>query len=304
MVKTLRITTVIAAVLAVFFLLFLAVFGVRSDEDAEEFLNSASVIEKFAKARGARSKDSSSQTPPLVKQAQAFGLYLNPPAQAPTKPKMPVSTRRTGVRPSQVSAKFELVGTSFHASHPELSLALIDQPGKGLCWVRQSSRVGHLLIDQIKDGLVVIKDGERTFELAPARPERISLVKKKPDEAADANANSVPQVSSRITTGKLPPPLTDEKQEMLKKLMSRMMAVDADSGSDKTGSGRSDEEKTEMMKELLSQFQDTRISSKEAQKLDRLGKQLKRDVRPDPNQSRPGGIRRPPPTRRRQQPKK
>jgi hypothetical protein len=61
-----------------------------------------------------------------------------------------------------------------------LSLALIDEPGKGLHWVRQSSKVGHLLIEQIKDGLIVVKDGKGTFELEAEQKPEISLLEGAP----------------------------------------------------------------------------------------------------------------------------
>ena len=47
MIKTLRITSVVAAILAVILFIFPVVFGGRSDERIEGFLNSPSVIEKF-----------------------------------------------------------------------------------------------------------------------------------------------------------------------------------------------------------------------------------------------------------------
>jgi hypothetical protein len=311
MIKTLRITTVIAAVLAAVFLVFLAVVGVKSDQQAEEFLNSPGVIENFTKARGTKAKDDGSQIPPLVEHAQAFGLYLNPPAIPKSTPKTKASTTTSpAVRPTQVLTKFELIGTSFHAMHPELSMALIDEPGKGLHWVRQSGQVGHLLIEQIKDGLVVVKDGERTFELVPERPKVRSLIRGKDQDANDTAPPSPSavlrtaalDVPSRITTAPKPPQLTDERREMMEKLMSKMMAAQADSVSDKTGAQLSNEERMKKMEELLSQFQDTRISSEEAKKLDRLGKQLK-TVEQDPNRP-PPPPRRPTPTRRPQPTKK
>jgi hypothetical protein len=58
-----------------------------------------------------------------------------------------------------------------------MSLALIDEPGKGLRWVKQSSEVGHLIIEQVKDGEIVVRDGQRTFELVAERPKKVSLLK-------------------------------------------------------------------------------------------------------------------------------
>ena len=178
MIKTLRITSVVAVVLAVFFFVFPAVFSVRSDEQVEQFLSFPGVIEKFNKAKGDSDKRSESQISPLVKEAQAFALYLNPPPK-PKKETRPIPKKTTPPKPrpqAPVSPKFKLVGVSYYASHPELSLALIDEPGRGTRWVRQSSKVSHLIIEQVKDGLVVVRDGKRTFELKPKTQEEKSLV--------------------------------------------------------------------------------------------------------------------------------
>ena len=178
MIKTLRITSIMAAILAAVFLVFSAAFGVRSDEQVEEFLRSAGAIEEFNKAKGEKIAKSRSQVSPLVKQAEDFALYLNPPPKP--KPRRPArESREPSVtpKPRAVSAKFTLKGTSYYPSHPELSLALIDEPGKDMRWVRQSGKVGHLIIEQVRDGLVVVRDGQRTFELAAERPEKKSLLK-------------------------------------------------------------------------------------------------------------------------------
>ena len=52
MIKTLRITSIIAVVLAGGLLVFPAIFGLRSDKEIEEFLSLPSVVEKFRQARG------------------------------------------------------------------------------------------------------------------------------------------------------------------------------------------------------------------------------------------------------------
>jgi len=79
MIKTLRITSFVAVILAVVFFVFPVIFGVRGDEQVEQFLSSPGVIEKFSKAKGDKDRRSESQISPLVKEAQAFALYLNPP---------------------------------------------------------------------------------------------------------------------------------------------------------------------------------------------------------------------------------
>ena len=289
MIKTLRITSIIAAALAVVFLVFPAIFGVRSDEQTEQFLNSAGMIETFNKAKGKNSAKDESQISPLVKQAEAFALYLNPP-----KPKKAPPTRRTD-RPSiiprppaPVSPKFKLIGTSHYASHPELSLALIDEVGKGLRWVRQSSKLGHLIIEQVKDGLVVVRDGKRTFELVAERPEKRSLLKEPLSRATGSKPilSASDKAGGRITGSRAPQrnveetaALQKEQAKLAEKIFAELEAMQADAESDKTYSEHAEENTAKTKKDLES----TRISTEEAKRLNHLGKKLK-DVQQDPNQ--------------------
>ena len=308
MIKTLRITSVVAAVLAVVFFAFSAVFGVRGDEQSGRFLDSAGVIEKFNQLRGQRSAKGRSQVSPLVKQAEAFALYINPP-KPPKPPKLPVTPGlpKTPVRGPEgpVSAKFTLIGISYYASHPELSLALIDEPGKGLHWVRQSGKVGHLIIEEVKTGLVVVRDGPRTFELAPQRPEKRSLLKGAASSARTGPRATLPssigpeatfirQVAgpakaasstiSRRPPSSRPSRVSAEESAAMEKLMSKLKAVREGVRSDKTSSGHSDEEAAALMGKLLSGFRAARISDEEAKRLDRLGKDLNDTT--DPNRPR------------------
>ena len=295
MIKTLRITNIIVAVLAAVFVVFPAVFGVRSDEQADRFLDSAGSIEEFKEARGDESKDIGNQISLLVREAEAFALYLNPPA----KPKRAASARGpTKVsRPSgPVSAKFELLGTSVYSSHPELSLALIDEPGKGLHWVRQGGKVGHLIIEQIKDGLVAVRDGQSTFELVAERTEKRSLVKdasSPPSRAKPAlsvsDRSDVPIIhrlrDGRRRSARRPADSARaaeeeaEREKVLAELEAMLMGIE----SERTDSQRSDEEDAAETGEFISDVKAMRVSAEEAQELDRLGRQLK-DVEPASNE--------------------
>jgi len=316
MIKTLRITSVAAVVLAVAFFAFPAVFGVRGDEQTERFLDSASVIEKFKKLRSGKSARGRSQVSPLVVQAQKFAGYLDPPKPrlrpsritgTPVTPETPVVIA-TPRPPGPVSSKFTLIGISYYASHPELSLVLIDEPGKGLHWVRQFGKVGHLIIEQVKDGLVVVRDRQRTFELAPKRAETKSLLKGKgaPSGKTGPRATStvpataasflpapprLPAGTTASSASSRPPQMSAEKSAAMEKLMSELKAVRSGTGSDKAGSKRSDEEAMALMGKLLSDFQATRISAEEAKRLERLGKELK-DTTDDPNRPRSRKIER------------
>lgn len=284
MIKTLRITSVLAVVLAVVFFVLPAVFGVRSDEGAEQFLSSPSAIENFKKAKGETGTKSESQVSPLVKAAEAFGLYLNPP-----KPKAPprrAPRERAGSAPrprAPVSAKFSLVGTSYYALRPELSLALIDEPGEGFRWVRQSSEVGHLVIEQVKDGLVVVKDGKRTFELEVQRPKKRSLVK---GAIADV----------RITSTE-PPPMSGDEEEVLGKRLTELerargRGVFGELEGNLTAAmevarADGDFEEVGKLEKLISDIETMRISDEEAKRLGRLGERL-RERRREGSRAREG----------------
>lgn len=104
MIKTLRITTIVAAIMAGLLLVFPVVFGVRSDGKIEELLKEPGVIERFKEAAGTKAREVEGQSP-LVTQAEAFGLYLNGPPKP--KPVAMPQTAPTLPRPSApVSTKF------------------------------------------------------------------------------------------------------------------------------------------------------------------------------------------------------
>ena len=127
MINTLRITSIIAAILACIFFVFSVVLGDRSDENLEEFLNSPGVIEKFNSTAGNKAENSERQVSPLVQQAEAFTLYLNPPK--PTTVRNTTKQKTTITQDMPVTPKFTVHGTSRH-ENPEMSLVYIDEPGK------------------------------------------------------------------------------------------------------------------------------------------------------------------------------
>jgi len=275
MIKTLRITGLAAAILAVAFIVFPSVLGIRSDKEVEQFLNSAGVVEKFNKAMGRRSATQQSETSPLVKQAEAFALYLNPPAKP--KAKRVASTRRPTItsRPTAVSAKFELIGTSFHTSEPELSLALINEPGTGMRWVRQNGEVGHLVIEQIKDGLIVVRDNKRTYELVPERDVQRSLIRGAPSGKTASEPTSALHKTDTRPVSNQPAFMDNEKNAALMgKLLRQFNDMQVDIESDQSDSEADRKEKADMVGKLISELRGTRIDVAEAKKIDHLGKTL------------------------------
>ena len=322
MIKTLRITSLLAVILAGVILFFPAFIGLRTKSDAEQVLSLPSVVEQFKKSRGETEKERSRRdsVSPLVKQAEAFALYLDPPVRQ--APPGDLSARpAVAPRPQAVSPKFTLVGTSFNPSTPELSLAFIDEPGRGLRWVRQSSQIGYLVIEQIKDGSVVIKDDTGSYELAVERGfAGMSLIEGQqteplggPPPAFDALREPRPvptgAVAGRPVPGSLgthepaagsPPPeaqLNDEEQRSLSELVEKLRELRNGTRSEKTGQPSSPEDHNALMEKLISDFRASRVSSEEADTLSNLGEQL-RTVEQDMNRPRtlprrPGSIVRP-----------
>ena len=191
----------IAAIAATVLLVLPAVYGVRSDPKIEEFLKSPGAVDKFTAAKGQNPAQKNAETSPLVKQAADFGRILNPPPPPPPKVLPGAAPQAAAVpAPPVVAAKFDLVATSYYASHPEQSFVLIDEPGKGLHWVKQGSAVGHLTIETVKDGAIIVRDGQRTSEMTVKVQELWrKLLKNPPPETQ-------PAASTSISTGLPPPP--------------------------------------------------------------------------------------------------
>lgn len=305
MIKTLRITSIVAAVLAVIFLVFFVfpvVFGVHSDEHLEESLDSPGVIEKFNKTVGNKAKTGQDEISPLVQQAGAFALYLNPP---PAKTPRAATGRTAGIaRGPAVPPKFKVIGTSYYKDRPELSMALIDEPGKGLHWFRQSSEVGHFLIEQVKDGLVVFKDSKGTFEQKAEQKPELSLLEGDSGASSQTGSSSRTDVSSktdvssraRATAGtkstlptsgsagtgvagaksKAPQTRGTAEETEFQELVERLRQIQRSFKSDKAGSGPSAKEKAAMMEKVISEFKSSRLSAEEAKRLSILGKELKK----------------------------
>lgn len=176
MIKTLRITSILIAATALWFIILIAARGVASDKGIEKLLSTPGAAEQLqATYAGKRTSETDRQTP-LVIQAKEFALRINPP---PPPPPPVQSSPSPGVRRPQapVSAKFTLIGTSYHIENESNSWALIDEVGKGWHWVKLGGMVGHLKIERIGDGVVLIRDGDSTYELIAERKQKPDYVK-------------------------------------------------------------------------------------------------------------------------------
>jgi hypothetical protein len=218
MIKTLRITSIIAAIAATVLLVLPAVYGVRSDPKIEAFLKSPGAVDKFTATKGQGPARGESQISPLVKQAADLGHYLNPPPPPPPKVQPGAAPQGPAVPapPAPVAVKFNLIATSYYASHPEKSFVLIDEPGKGLHWVKQGSAVGHLTIETVKDGAVIVRDGQRTSEMTVKVQESWRKLLKNPPPETRPSSSSAEPASPTVQaptdrSGPEPSPVTTNK---------------------------------------------------------------------------------------------
>ena len=189
MLKTLRITSLIALVLAVCSVLLIIVFGLRGDRDIKAYLETPGVTEQFEDEGTEGDKDTPKS--PLVAQAHEFALRIDPPPPPPPpvtqeKPDIPPAIKavqRERVEPPPkptFSAKFDLLATVLCQSDPTRSMVLLKLGTGKEEWFWQGDPVGeHQSIDEVRDGSAVFsQDGQNPQEkFVPAKPQAQSLLK-------------------------------------------------------------------------------------------------------------------------------
>ena len=190
MLKTLRVTSFIAIVLAVCGTAAMFFMGLKGDPEVKAFLERPGVAERF-KGHSKKSSEKGDKTSPLVAQAHEFALRIDPPPP----PKPPEPKKDTTVKPVAATARpkpeppkpkvqttryYDVLATVVYTSSPERSLALLGTTGNKQEWFRQGEKAGHLEIQEIRDGSVVFTQGGRNPEekFVPAKPVTKSLLKK------------------------------------------------------------------------------------------------------------------------------
>ncbi len=255
MIKTLKITCIFSAILAIGVLILLIIFGLRSDAQIEKFLDLPGIVDSFM-AQAGKPKRSKEQVSPLVKQARAFANLINPP-----KPKVKAPVKKTPARtrpkPKTVTAKFKLIGTCFYPNNTQMSWALLDEVGKGLRWAKQSSKVGHLIIEEVKDGIVVVKDGDRTFEMVAERPQKKSLL-----QGASSSRKKAARTSSIIPSRTVQPVKVRSPDVTPTPTVAKISVQET-------------ERSLKFIREIMSDPEAMGISPEEAKELGDLGKLLK-----------------------------
>ena len=157
-------------------LAWVSVHQVRPDPQVRQFLSSPAVEEQFRRQRdlavaGRAHGAPQAETSPLVSLAQAFAHLLNPPApRPPPGPSGP--PLQSPARPDLLTPEFKLLATSFYPARPAESVALVSEPGSGFRWVKPGERLGHVVVDQIRSGVLVYRDADRFGEV---QVEKVSI---------------------------------------------------------------------------------------------------------------------------------
>lgn len=292
MIKTLRITGVIAVLMAMAVFALPIKYGIKTDQNVENFINGPMVTDVFKAALSSRPVTPSNQVHPLIQQAEAFALILNPPkpiAQTPTQ-----TGPKGGVKPPvvvtpQVTPKFNLISTIYYPFNPEMSQALIEE-GKVRRWVKQSSEVNHLLIEEVKDGIILVRNGDEVTEMktpekkftgsVPILPAmgRITSPPSKggsPVISTPSGGNSVrpPRTPTAVSSKTTVAPKTEPDEGTkagVEELMEKIKILENEGSSD--GVPLTMEEKAVEIQKLLGELRNANmnISDEESQKLNNL----------------------------------
>ena len=292
MVKTLRITSVLAVLLAIAICTLLVKYGVKDDQNIKNFLNAPAITDVFRATSSSRPVTPTNQVHPLIQQAEAFALILNPPKPT-VDPRQTTSNQGGRTQPPisipDLKPKLELISTSYFAAKPELSMALINEPGKGRSWVMQSSEINHLLVKEVKDGILIITNGDKTYEyktpekkfdiLVPIVPASGGRTRSNPKTATSSiPMNVTPPITrpARTSSKTIPEPTKESEEERMKRvedLFLQLKMISDAGNSDSNESPLNTEERTLEMQKLIDQFKNANgdISDEDSEKLNDLG---------------------------------
>lgn len=129
-----------------------------------------SIVEEFRQQEDENNKIPHQVVPPLVKQARAFALYLNPlQSEKPIRAqriKPAVKRHVKKVKRPKGTPKFTLLATSYYRAVPEESLALVSEPGKEARWIKQGESLGHFVLAKIEKGKIFYRNGDKLEVMA------------------------------------------------------------------------------------------------------------------------------------------
>lgn len=304
MVNTLRITSVVAVIIAALVLLLVAGpkafvpklllgYALQSDEETERILNSPSVVEQWKASSGDKDEGDKNAKPLLVQQAEAFKRIIDPPPKPGGDRNKDTSrtARQTPapvIKPPVGSAKFTVVGTSYQSDNPAESFAYIQLAGQNTYkWVQIGDEIGHYRVKEIRPDAVVCWDGQSDVieQIQPLADTAGRL--EVGGSAAAAPASSAPvqitpklnvATESRITG----PPSSQPWRRSTAAVGPDAAALKVMSEKDQRArdlvqrmrESGSVEERAARARRLISEFRSPQVSPGEAEELENLGREL------------------------------
>ncbi len=137
---------------------------------------------------------------PLLEQAEALALHLNPPKPPPSSPQtsLPaVSPTPAGAppvpRPPSPTPQFRILAISYYRSNPDKSLAMVWDASKGGYWIKKGDRLGHFIIEKIEKETILYRDGDQLRQMAVAVKQPAQLARLKSKESASMQQMAVNQ---------------------------------------------------------------------------------------------------------------
>lgn len=251
MLKTLRITSLLAMLAAASGVAVILVIGLKGNPEIKTVLESPDIIASIRKKISA--EDTKQDTlSPLVVQAQKFALRIDPPPPpkppvvekpevkkppkevarvATPKPKPPAPKKKV-----KVNTKFDLLATVVYETAPEKSLALL-KTGNLQEWFRVGEKAGGLDIQEIRDGSVVFTQSGRNpqEQFVPKKTHPKSLLK---NDAASTSTK--PSVKTGTASADQAEPIqTPDQSKRAQVRLPAARQLQTENGSDKTSASES-----------------------------------------------------------------
>lgn len=186
MLKALKVTSLIIMIFAYFLTAGLIVLSVKDTPETSIIPPTPKISSNTRLAE--YPKDA---TPPLVAQARAFALRIDPPIPEETKTLTRIPENKTDpggegsesettitiADPPPPPPRFDLLATVRYVSAPEKSLALFRTGGRQE-WFYKGQTVGRHTIENIKDGRVILlQPGQQSQELSVPPKNNKTLLK-------------------------------------------------------------------------------------------------------------------------------
>ncbi len=305
MVNTLRITSIVAVVVAGLVLLLvvgpkglvpkvLASFALHSDEETQRIISEPGAVEQWRTRNGNSKPVDKDATPPLVQQAELLKDFL-----VPKKPPEPPVDRGPGRTPTRTttpvvsSARFDLVGISYEPANPQGSFAYILIKGDNTYqWVQVGDEIGHYTVKEVKPDSVVCFDGKGDVEIAIQPTVETSSLLEEGGATTPVRAEISPEpiVPSRQAVS---PRITGRSVSELRNHNAPQIGPGAEALKERSETDRRARELIERMKEegltdpgskledraarvtrLLKEFKSSQVGPNEAKKLEDLGREL------------------------------